>query len=429
MPTTTPLAPSTKGIRLAHPATAASLIGRRIDDPAFAWPLLTLDDEALTHNIKTAAQVCASRGVHHAPHVKTHMSKPIWQRQADAGAWAATVASPNQLRTVLGWGVKRAFLANELVDSRDADWLQLALESDPELEVWLQIDSEAGLSVLTRAFGDSPARHRLGILIEYGVAGGRTGLRTSAEVVALARATVAAGLRLRGVTGYEGPIAGHADPASLAAVAAWCADLRAVAEQVRPLVAQALGDGVPLTISAGGSAYLDIILDELPADATTQVIVRSGAYVTHDHGHYAEVDPWARIPGAPELIPAIRVWGQVLSAPEPGLALVGLGRRDVSFDLDLPFPLRARRPDASGSGRLGGRLGEPWDLRPADARVVELNDQHAFVRFNPQTPAPNLQPGDVIEFGISHPCTTLDKWRIAAITNSDVVTDIYPLDF
>jgi D-serine dehydratase len=43
---------------------------------------------------------------------------------------------------------------------------------------------------------------------------------------------------------------------------------------------------------------------------------------------------------------------------------------------------------------------------------MALNDQHAYLHFNPQAPQDG-QPfvGQIIGSGISHPCTTFDKWR------------------
>jgi D-serine dehydratase len=51
--------------------------------------------------------------------------------------------------------------------------------------------------------------------------------------------------------------------------------------------------------------------------------------------------------------------------------------------------------------RDGARLA----ILGAGAVVSKLNDQHAFVR----APEFDLAVGDVIEFGIKHPCTTIDK--------------------
>jgi D-serine deaminase-like pyridoxal phosphate-dependent protein len=403
----------------------------RIDDPTFTWPLLTLDEAALDHNIATVARVLAEGGVEHAPHVKTHMSREIWQRQAAAGAWGATVATPAQLRTALGWAVpgagRRAFLANELVDPRDIAWLRAALTDGTADraadEVWVYVDSARGIDLLAEGFaGTAPDDvARLGVLVELGVPGGRTGVRTVSDAVALAGLVHDAGLRLVGVAGYEGPVAGGTSPDELAAVGSWCEQLREVAAGIAGLVAG------PVVLSAGGSAFADVVTQRLAVpiqDAAgetvpTRAVVRSGAYVTHDHGHYLRTDPWTRL-GAPALRPAITVWASVLSAPEPGLAICGMGRRDVSFDIDLPTPLVARAVDATG------RLGEAREL--TGVRVTALNDQHAYLAVDPAAEEA-LRPGDVIGFGISHPCTTFDKYRTALVTRGDEIAEQVTLDF
>lgn len=419
--------PTTKGLRLDGETSLRELVGRSLTDDVFSLPLLTLDDAALGHNIAVAARVCAERGVEHWPHVKTHMARELWARQEAAGATGATVATPVQLRTAHAWGARRALLANELLDARDAAWLRSAVEGGGFEEVWLEVDSLRGVEVLARAFdGASPdVVARLGVLVEVGTTGGRTGFRERADALDLARGVRFAGLRLLGVVGYEGPVAGTTDAEGRAAVAAWCRSLRALAAD---LVAEGLaGQDEPVVLSAGGSAFLDVVLDELtppltidadPVPASPRVVVRSGAYVTHDHGHYERADPWGRIPGAEPLRGAITVWGQVLSVPEPGLALLGVGRRDVSFDIDLPTPLWVR--SVSDDGRPGPAR------RLAGARVTALNDQHAFVALDAGTA---LEPGDVVGLGISHPCTTLDKWRVAVVTRGDDVVDLYTLDF
>jgi D-serine deaminase-like pyridoxal phosphate-dependent protein len=90
----------------------------------------------------------------------------------------------------------------------------------------------------------------------------------------------------------------------------------------------------------------------------------------------------------------------VLSRPEPELALVGLGKRDVSHDVDLP------RPELVESGE-GLR-------RASGMEVTELNDQHAYVRIPAGDP---LAVGDLVGCGISHPCTAFDKWRLIPVVD------------
>lgn len=88
----------------------------------------------------------------------------------------------------------------------------------------------------------------------------------------------------------------------------------------------------------------------------------------------------------------------VQSVPEPGLALLTGGKRDMSYDMTLPF--------VTGLAPAGQRERQ---APPADWRITALNDQHAYLRFDKEGPAPAV--GDRVILGISHPCTTFDKWK------------------
>jgi D-serine deaminase-like pyridoxal phosphate-dependent protein len=106
------------------------------------------------------------------------------------------------------------------------------------------------------------------------------------------------------------------------------------------------------------------------------------------------------------LQPALEVWARVLSRPEPTRAILDAGRRDVSYDVDLPVPLWA----CSGSRTAPGVPQQ----RPLSARVVALSDQHAWVDLAADDP---LGVGDWVGLGISHPCTTFDKWRTLLVVD------------
>ena len=92
----------------------------------------------------------------------------------------------------------------------------------------------------------------------------------------------------------------------------------------------------------------------------------------------------------------------VQSVPEPGLALLTGGRRDLSYDIEMPLPARW----APRGQRTAAEAPAGWS-------VTALNDQHAHLRFDPAGPAPAV--GDRVALGISHPCTTFDKWRWMAL--------------
>jgi D-serine dehydratase len=128
-----------------------------------------------------------------------------------------------------------------------------------------------------------------------------------------------------------------------------------------------------------------------------RLVLRSGGYVSHDAGRLHRTSPLdgRRAPGEPlELRDALQAWAVVLSRPEPGLAVLGTGKRDVAYDVELPMPVRLHR-----------RGGSVADLHGA-ATVTKLMDQHAFMTVDP---ALAIAPGDIVVLGLSHPCAAFDK--------------------
>jgi D-serine dehydratase len=397
--------PGTPGV--AGRLSAASLAAARpsLHAAGFTYPLLTLRDAALRNNVAAMAAYCARAGVALAPHGKTAMSPELAALQLAHGAWGITVASIGQAQMYRAFGFPRLLIANELVDEAGIAWLAAELAADPGFEAYCYVDSLDGIQILDRALARHLAGRPLPVLVEIGPAdaGGRTGCRTDEQALEVAKAADATGtLAVAGVAGWEGNLRGDSQAETLDLVAAFCRRLRAFADAV---VAAGVGrDG--LIITAGGSASFEVVARELTAPGAARVmpVLRSGCYLTHDHGLYARVSPAARgVAGAPELRPALELWALVLSRPEPGLALLTAGRRDVGFDAGWPVPLRIVRRD----GRRAGADG--W-------HVTGLNDQHAFLRL-PEDAA--LAPGDLVSLGVSHPCTTLDKWRVLVIVSDD----------
>jgi D-serine deaminase-like pyridoxal phosphate-dependent protein len=415
----------TGGLDVAGPSAASVAAARPLLHRAgFTYPLLILRETALAGNLEAMAAYCARAGVALAPHGKTAMSPELAARQLAHGAWGITVATIGQLRTYRVFGFPRLLLANELVDEAGITWLAAELAADPGFEAYCYVDSPEGVAILDQVLTRRPAGRRLPVLVEIGQAGGRTGCRTDAQALAVARAAAATGtLRLAGVAGYEGSIGAGSQAQMLEEVTSFCRRLRALAGQLRAgqlragqlRTGQHADGGEEFIVTAGGSAFFDVVTRELTAGGTTGVdgitaILRSGAYLAHDHGYYGTVSPASRgSADAPVLRPALELWAQVLSRPEADLALLGAGRRDVGFDKGLPVPLRAVRRGGNGA-----------DL--SESQLTELNDQHAYLRLNPGT---ELAPGDLVCLGISHPCTTFDKWRmIPVVDDDDRVTDM-----
>ena len=139
------------------------------------------------------------------------------------------------------------------------------------------------------------------------------------------------------------------------------------------------------------------------------VVLRAGAYVVHDVGMYERSSPFAHRAVEDRFRNAIEVWGAVLSTPEDGLAIVGLGRRDVSFDQGLPRVMAARREDGS------------VDALDGAVEATALDDQHLYCRVGEGV---ELRVGDLVACGISHPCSMFDRWRLIPVVDDGAVVEV-----
>jgi D-serine deaminase-like pyridoxal phosphate-dependent protein len=382
---------STKGLWLpddAVPDDAFAAAGHGLFEGPFGWPVMVAKRSAMAANIATMAAYCARHGVEIAPHGKTTMAPTLFAAQLEAGAWGITVATPGQALAARHLGVPRVLLANELLDARALRWA--AAEIAAGWDLMFYVDSLDGVAAAAEA---APARGRpMRVFVEMGYAGGRTGCRTVEQASAVARAVAATeGLELAGVAGFEGLLPDSERVVRL------LDDIVAVAGTVGDLCPY------PMIVSVGGSAFFDTVVERLTGPAGSRgwrVLLRSGCYITHDHGLYAQTTPFNRHPDQGTLVAALEVWVQVLSTPEPGLAILGAGKRDVPFDAGMPVPLRVRGGDGS--------------RRPLpDATVDGLNDQHAYLR------GADVRPGELVCLGISHPCTAFDRWRVIPVVDDD----------
>jgi D-serine deaminase-like pyridoxal phosphate-dependent protein len=379
----------------------ADLDGRPIDDldaplSSFSTPLFVLDGPALQHNIDTMAAWAQRRGLELMPHGKTTMAPELWRRQLAAGATGITVATGWQAEVALRAGVPTVQIANACTDGallrRIADWL----DEHPDQEVVSWADSR---EVVARMTAELPAGARWGVLTEIGAAHGRTGARDDASAIATAEAIAASDrLTLRGIAGYEGALAHDRSEVALAAVRAFCSRMRDLVERVRPLT-----PAVPW-VTAGGSAFFDLVAEGIGGMPDARAILRSGAYLAHDSGFYRSISPLDPDRVRDDDIPlrtAMFAYARVVSQPEPGLALLDGGKRDLPFDEGLPVPLG-----------IAGELGAPE--RPLRAEISAMNDQHAFLRW---TGEQRIEVGEVVRLGLSHPCTAFDKWRLVPVTD------------
>ena len=132
--------------------------------------------------------------------------------------------------------------------------------------------------------------------------------------------------------------------------------MQRVHELARRSDAENLFQSSEILLTAGGSAVFDLVATALRGAADQPLILsrpvrgllRSGCYLTHDHGTYRRLGtlvnqrlaqhglngrPWGCGSG---LEAALEIWAAVQSCPETGLVILNAGKRDLSYDMGLP---------------------------------------------------------------------------------------------
>lgn len=389
-------------------------------------PVLTLDEPAFIRNRDLLMRYAREQGVAIAPHAKTPMSPDLAHDLVAAGAWGTTVADIRQAAVMLKAGLDRLILANEVGGSGGAGRLAALVAAWPKAELYVFCDSVALAQALAEVWMRDPSLASLRVLIETGAA--RAGARMLSDCDAIFDVILSTGGRLvpAGVATYEGS-AGQPTPEMTRTV---IEGLLRLTGEVLSHVRAKVGPSAPLILTGGGSQFFDWVVATLGpiarADGATTLVLRSGALFFHDHGGYSRsvlaLDErqgfvlGREVAHAAELFrPTLRVWAEVLSRPEPRLAICGMGKRDVSLDQDLPYPLALYRN------------GEKRALEAEAATVTALNDQHAFVALNGDL---DVAVGDVVEFGISHPCTCIDRYRVIfGVDEEGFVRHAFPTQF
>ena len=370
-------------------------------------PLMVLKRANLDYNADLFANYLSINDLSLAPHGKTTMSPQLFDEQIRCGAWGITAATVNQIQVMRKYGINRIVLANQLIGKSNVQTVVSEINADPEFEFFCFVDSIGQIENIERSLRGISQNRPIGVLVEVGAMGGRTGLRDRSQALAVISEISKRPDRFKfcGVGAFEGAIPGLDKSATPVAIYA-----NLILDIVRAIPQSAYHDLDEFILTGGGSSHFDIIAERfksLDISIPVRVLLRSGCYLTNDHGAYRSAQENARLdPNRQwysEFRPALEVWSYVQSIPEPHLGFLTMGKRDVPFDAGLPVPFKRFRP---GSGFMD--VGE--------CEIFNTNDQHAYVRLGADT---SWQVGDMICSGISHPCTAFDKWRFIPIVTDD----------
>jgi D-serine deaminase-like pyridoxal phosphate-dependent protein len=298
-------------------------------------PALLLDAEALDHNIAAMAAVLPGRRLR--PHVKAFKSTALAQRLADVGHDTFTVATLREAAGLIKAGLgEDVLLANESVD---VSLLRSVVELDGNLTV--AVDSAETIAA-------AAAAGVAAVLIDVNVGLPRCGCDPDIAGE-LADQAAAAGLRVRGVMGYEGHLMMVPDPASKA---------RKVERSMALLLAasQAVLANHPhaTIVSAGGTGTFDT--------NTWANEIQAGSYLMMDT-HYGTLEQPFR--------QALWVESTVISiAPDRSYIVGDAGLK--AFGMDHGDP-------SWGEGEVLFCSDEHITMRPADPDAWTVGDRVRLV--------------------------------------------------
>ena len=383
------LSPGMKGFPLRHAPiqrSAVAAAGWNVLAGDLPMPIPVLKREAIEHNLAWMQQRVRDWGIDLAPHGKTTMSPQLFGRQLAAGAWGLTFATVTQLSIGVAAGARHTLIANQVFGDADLAGIQSLLAEHAGLRVVFLVDSLAQLRLIEAWFAAHPGSVPFEAMLEIGVAGGRTGCRTHAQALELARAVHAgAATRLVGIECYEGPgrHGRQRRPTRAYALATLMDRVDAVAREAAdrdgwfdcrrgPDLGRRLGHlrpgrRAPRSSSLGAAGARPVALGLLRHPRSRHLQANASRRVMDTRLHCGGT---ARVCG--------RRWKcgpRCSHGPNPAWRSSRWARRDISFDLSS---CRCRSQRAAMGQRAGQRAG----AARAGTGDSALNDQHGYLRWD-----------------------------------------------
>ena len=329
-------------------------------------------------NIDGMAEFFREGDVKLRPHFKAHKTLEIARRQLAAGSCTgltcATVAEAEAVADICD----DILIANEIVGAEKTARLAALVTRGVDMKV--AVDSAEGLALAGEAAVSAGVE--IGVLIDVNVGMPRCGVAPDAAVELAARAAKTAGVRLRGLMGYEGHAVGIPERDKREKVT------REAMEGLLSAVSAMREAGLPCEIvSAGGTGSYDITGR---IEGITEV--QPGSYALMDTAYAKLASPFRQ---------AIWVPGTVISRPAPNLCVADSGHKACTED--------------HGNPEVAGVEG---------ASVLFLSDEHASITL-PRESA--LAVGDRIRLTPSHIDPTINLHDVIYVIEGDRVTDVWPV--
>ena len=321
-------------------------------------PSLCVDLDVLEANLETMHGFFRDLPCEVRPHFKAHKTPAIARMQTDAGGAGFTCATLNEAEVLATHGFDDLLIANEICDHTKVDRLHALAQ---RVRLMVAVDSLPAVEIVRPAAVD--------VLVDVNVGMPRCGAPPD-QVAEIATAATKAGLRVRGVMGYEGHATIVDDPTDRSGIVRTSMDiLLRAAELVRDVVEDAS------IVSAGSTLTYDVA-------GTTPGVTEIQA------GSYALMDTEFAKPEIP-FREALRCLTTVLSVQgniavlDAGLKALATDHGNPALSEGTPASVLFLSDEHTTLAKHEGFAAEPGDrmwLRPSHVDpTVNLHDRlHAF---------------------------------------------------
>jgi D-serine deaminase-like pyridoxal phosphate-dependent protein len=335
-------------------------------------PSVLIDIDRVEANLARAQAHADANGYRLRPHTKTHKVPRFAQRQVELGAVGITVQKLGEAEVMADAGLTDIFLPYNIIGP-----LKLARLKALNERVVLAVTADSPDTVAGYAetfLGGKP----LTVLVECDTGGGRCGVQSPAQALALARQiALAPGLIFGGLMTYP---ALH----KWSEADRWLGDAKALLE--------AAGIPVPV-VTAGNSPDMWHLGD------VTVTERRPGTYIYFDRSQVAfEAAHWQDC--------ALTVLTTVVSRPTPTRVILDAGSKSLSSDL---FGL-------TGHGAVMGN---------EDVIVKSLSEEHGVIELAEPSDLPRV--GDRLRIIPNHVCVVSNLFDQVHLIRGDEGVDTVPV--
>jgi D-serine deaminase-like pyridoxal phosphate-dependent protein len=334
-------------------------------------PIVIIDLDRMERNIQKMQAYCDQNGIRLRPHIKTHKIPAIAHKQLAAGAKGITCQKLGEAEVFARAGINDILITYPILGLLKLDRVAMLAR---QVRLTICADSATGVEFLAAA--GKKAGVPIGVLVEFDHGNDRTGVRTPAEALKLARQVLSSpDLEFRGLMSYPcKPQLGE-----------YLSEARALFRDAGIDIAE---------ISVGGTS------GPLHAHELDITELRAGAYVFYDL-----LNIKAGMCTLDEI--AMRVRTTVVSQPTSDLAIIDAGTKTISSD----------QYGLSGYGHI---------VEYPEALIEWLTEEHGMVNFSRCSRRPEV--GEVVTLLPNHTCIVTNLHDELVGVRGDEVEVIWPVD-